>query len=130
MRVDEYQQIVAIRTEYAKKFEEEVNAKLKELAEYRPKLETQLLDDSFKAIITYTMRERVMDSVADEFHAEGIHYLCKNCPYLDDPHDKRVMRCGCRYAELGTTHKLHEACEVFYKGLKAGNIKPLEDYER
>ena len=130
MRVDEYQQIVAIRSEYADKFQNEVNKQMKELAEHNPALEIKMLDGSFKAIITYTMKEYTMDCVADEFHAEGIRYLCKNCPHLEDPHDKRVMRCGCRYAELGTTHKLHEACEVFYKALKNGTITPLEDYER
>ena len=129
MKVNTYSQIAVVKAEDAEEFQDKFNAKMKELADYDPKFEFVFKSD-FVAIISFVQKESIMDCVADEFHAEGIRYLCKNCPHLEDPHDKRVMRCGCRYAELGTTHKLHEACEVFYKALKNGTITPLEDYER
>ena len=129
MKVNEYPQIAVICEDDAKAFEKAFNAKMVELAESNPQFKF-IQKDAFVAIISYTQKEHIMDCVADEFHAEGIRYLCKNCPHLEDPHDRRVMRCGCKYAELGTTHKMHEACEVFYKALKNGTITPLEDYER
>jgi len=129
MKVNEYPQIAVVHGEDPKDFQEQFNEKMKELAEFKPTFEF-MSKHELTAIISYIYKERVMDCVADEFHAEGIHYLCKNCPYMDDPKDKRVMRCGCKYSDLGMTHKMHEACEIFYRDLKAGKIEPLADYER
>ena len=84
----------------------------------------------FCAIISYKETIEIMDKVADEYHAEGIYYLCKHCPYLDDPHDKRVKRCACKYSSSGVAYKDSEACEIFYKALKRGDITPLPDYAR
>jgi hypothetical protein len=130
MKVNVYPQVEVVCAKDPMEFKAEFNSKMKDLSENDPTYEFIFKDEKFVAIITYTEKERVMDCVADEFHAEGIRYLCKNCPHLEDPKDKRIKVCGCRYAELGTTHKLHEACEVFYKALKAGTITPIEDYER
>ena len=129
MKVNEYPQIAVVTGKTPKEFQENFNAKMKELAEFNPSFKFMEKNDLL-AVISYIYKERIMDCVADEFHAEGIIYLCKNCPYMQDPRDKRVMTCGCKYADLGRTHKLHEACEVFYRDLKAGKITPLENYER
>ena len=130
MRNTSITKVAVIRSSDTKEFEDLFNSKMEELALNRP--DTKIVDTGkiISAIITYEETHHIVDSVADEFHFEGIRYLCKHCPFLDDPHDRRIKRCTCKYAELGMTHKDHEACEYFYRQLKAGNITPLENYER
>jgi len=106
------------------------NSKIDELATFNPTHQITDNGEVISAIITYQEKHHIVDSVADEFHFEGIRYLCKHCPYLDDPHDRRVKYCTCKYAELGMTHKNHEACEIFYRQVKAGTVTPLADFER
>lgn len=122
--------VAIIRSCEPKEFEDMFNAKMDELAMYDPNPQITDTGDVISAIITYSETYHIVDSIADEFHFEGIRYLCKHCPYLDDPRDKRIKYCKCKYSELGMTHKDHEACEYFYRQLKVGTVTPLEDYER
>lgn len=122
--------VAVIRSADTKEFEALFNAKMDELVLNNPDPKITDTGSIISAIITYQETHHIVDSVADEFHFEGIRYLCKHCPYLDDPKDRRIKYCKCVYAELGMTHKSHEACEYFYRQLKAGNVTPLEDYER
>lgn len=129
MRREAFSQIKVIQTESASDFQEQINSSMRELADKRP--EYKLIEGKgFCAIISYKETIEIMDKVADEYHAEGIYYLCKHCPYLDDPHDKRVKRCACKYSSSGVAYKDSEACEIFYKALKRGDITPLPDYAR
>ena len=131
MRRESLPQISVIQAETAEDFESMFNDKIMELSSF--KITGQNIDisgKSYKAVITYEISEHIIDSVADEFHAEGIRYLCKHCPHLEDPKDRRVKYCICKYSETGMAHKDHEACEIFYRELKLGKISPLEDYER
>ena len=129
MRRETFEQIKIIKSDSFTEFQDEVNKAMRELADKSPVFQL-LSDKGLCALITYTDHIEVMDSIADEFHADGIYYLCKHCPYLDDPHDRRVKRCTCKYAKNGVTYKDVEACEVFYKSLKRGDITPLPDYAR
>lgn len=129
MRSEDFSQIKVIQTESASEFEERINSSMRELAVKRP--ECKLIEGKgFCAIITYTEHIQIIETVADEYHAEGIYFSCKNCPYLDDPHDKRIKNCTCKYSNTGYTHKDSDACEVFYRALKRGDIKPLDEYMR
>lgn len=113
-------------------FEERYNARAKDLSDSYKIVSQNVTSDNgtFLGVITYEVTEKEPNCVADEFHAEGIRFLCKHCPHLEDPKDKRIKHCACMYAELGRTHKSHEACEVFYRELKAGRIDPVDDYMR
>lgn len=129
MRREAFSQVKVIQTESASDFQEQINSSMRELADKQP--EYKLIEGKgFCAIISYQETIEIIDKVADEYHAEGIYYLCKHCPYLDDPHDKRVKRCTCKYSSSGVAYKDSEACEVFYKALKRGDITPLPDYAR
>ena len=130
MRKETITKVAIVRSTDPDEFANLFNSKMDELATNEPTHQIFDNGDILSAVITYEETYHIVDSVADEFHYEGIHYLCKHCPFLDDPHDKRIKRCTCKYAELGMTHKDHEACEYFYRQLKAGNVAPLEDYER
>lgn len=130
MRREKIHKIAVVRSRDPQEFEDKFNARIDALALNDPSYKITDTGDVISAVISYTEIYNIVDSVADEFHFEGIRYLCKHCPNLDDPHDKRVKHCTCKYATLGMTHKDHEACEYFYRQLKAGLITPLEDWER
>lgn len=130
MKNERVTKVAVVRSSDPREFEAMFNAKIDELADFNPSSQITDTGDIISAIITYQETHHIVDSIADEFHFEGIRYLCKHCPFLEDPHDKRVKWCKCKYNELGLTHKSHEACEYFYRQLKAGNVTPLEEYER
>ena len=130
MKTETVKKVAVVRSTDPDEFTILFNAKMDELANNKPTPQIMDNGDVISAVIMFEETHHFADSVADEFHFEGIRYLCKHCPYLEDPNDKRVKYCKCRYAELGMTHKDHEACEYFYRQLKAGNVTPLEDYER
>lgn len=89
-----------------------------------PEVQTQYSDGFFVAIITWQEARHEVDTVADEFHMEGIRYICDQCPYLEHDGDGRKHRFPCKYSETGTAHVKHECCEVFYRQLKQGMITP------
>lgn len=130
MRNTKVTKVAVVRSTDPDEFTNLFNAKMDEVAGNNPTHHITSEGEILTAIITYQETHHIIDSVADEFHFEGIRYLCKHCPHLDDPKDRRVKHCKCKYAELGMTHKEHEACEYFYRQLKAGNITPLNEYER
>lgn len=132
MKRTTYQNVAVVHADDPNEFEAMYNERSKSISQGHKIVSQNVTAEnhSYVGIIIYEVVETEMDCVADEFHAEGVHYLCRHCPHLDDPKDRRVKRCSCKYAELGTTHKDHEACEVFYRALKAGSIEPVEEYMR
>ena len=130
MRTEKITKVTIVRSTDPEEFELKFNSKMDELAQHGPEFSITDNGTILSAVITYEENQNFVDSVADEFHFEGIRYLCKHCPFLEDPHDRRVKYCSCKYAELGMTHKEHDACEYFYRQVKAGKVVPLEDFER
>lgn len=127
MKISRLKRIAVVESTDPEEFEELFNSKMEELA-FSDSIEHQIYcTDRYRAVITYEQTVRTFDCVADEFHAEGIRYLCRHCPDLEDPHDKRIKHCICKFAELGATHKDREACDYFYRRLKAGKIEPIEE---
>lgn len=127
MRVDVFPQIAVVQADSPEEFERLFNEKARALADRIKDTKVEISGGIFSAVFHYQEKTETFDSIADEFHAEGIRYLCKHCPHLDDPEDKRVKHCKCKYAEFGRTHKEHEACEMFYRQLKQGSIAPIDD---
>lgn len=103
-------------------FRDEYNRVMRELAEYEPECELKEVDGGMWAIITYTIKEQEFDSVKDEFHAEGIRYICDQCPMHEEVKDRRIKRLPCKHSEFGETHREHECCEYFYKMLRQGKV--------
>ena len=130
MNTKKVTKVAIVRSTDPEQFEIQFNAKMDELAENSPVHSITDNGTVISAVITYQETQHFADSVADEFHFEGIRYLCRHCPFLEDPHDKRVKYCACRYADLGMTHKDREACEYFYRQVKLGKVQPLENFER
>lgn len=125
MRVDKFPQIAVIESDTAQEFEAEFNRRAKDLNANKSSVTTMYDNGKFVALIEYECVERTIDTVTDEFHMEGIKYICDECPYMEDPDDKRVMHVDCKYAEFGRTHRKQEACELFYRQIKQGKIKPI-----
>ena len=130
MKVTKHEKVAVVNPDDVNDFENEFNARVEEIGDRIVSKEIKIFPDKIIGVIVYLVVTESIDSVADEFHLAGVRYLCKHCPHLDDPKDKRIKRCTCKYAELGMTHKDQEACELFYKQLKQGLIEPLEDYLR
>ena len=124
MLVKSFRQIKVIKAADPTDFQKQFNEAMEKLHENDPEVEF-VHEQGFCAYITYTKTTHEWDCVADEFHAEGIHYLCRNCPHHDPVDDKRKKYVWCKYSDYGHTHLDHEACEMFYKQVKQNEIKPL-----
>lgn len=130
MRHETYTQIAVVEGENPQEFEQKFNGTVRELTARGCKVDKSGISikaEVLRAVIPYEVTESYMDCIADEFHAEGLYFFCRNCPYLEAPADKRVKHCNCAYAEYGHTHKDHEACELFYKLMKQNRIRPIPD---
>jgi hypothetical protein len=98
-------------------------------AEYADKAQDPIItfsDGYFIAVITWEeiLIEDEPRTIRDEYHEQGIRYVCSQCPYLEMDGDKRRKYHPCKHHELGTAHEDHEACEYFYKLLQQGKIVP------
>lgn len=106
-------------------FEQSFNEAIEELKDFDPEPSEISHNDAngFWVCIKYTKKEKAIESVSDEFHLQGIRYLCKNCPLHEVETDGRIKRVPCKYSEMGYCHLEHEACEYFYKLLKQNGVR-------
>ena len=119
--------IKVIQTDDRQLFETLFNRATEELSEKGTEFETDIqpFTGTHCAYILYTEIKREFNLVSDEFHEQGIHYLCGQCSLHDPQEDGRQKRVYCKYADCGMTDVRHEVCEMFYKKVKQGEIKPL-----
>lgn len=123
MRTTTRKQVEIIQADSAAEFQTRLNAVLAK----HPAAEIEWNHGKgFCAYVVYTYEEDQPDEVSDIFHMEGIHYFCRNCPYMEPPQDKRFKRCGCSISPHGSTHMDSEACDFLYKSLLTGAIKHSE----
>lgn len=125
MRYDKVQHIEVATGATAEEFKKDFNRCMDELQGLKI-LDTQIkVDDGFSAVILFEMNKQApARTVADEYHDQGLVYLCRQCPHIPLPKDGRVRHVDCKYDELGSTHLDRECCEMFYKELKQGAITP------
>lgn len=126
MKSTRLKKIEVIQTENPDTFQDRFNEAMEKLAEFEPVIEFQHFNGREHCVyITYEEIKREFDRVSDEFHAEGIHYLCDQCPLHDPAEDGRQKYVYCKYADCGMTNLKREACEVFYKMIKQNEITPI-----
>lgn len=127
MLTKQVKKIKVIQTDDRREFETLFNRATEELSEKGTEFETdiQQFTGTHCAYILYTEIKHEFNLVSDEFHAQGIHYLCGQCPLHDPQEDGRQKKVYCKYADCGMTDVRHEVCELFYKKVKQGEIKPL-----
>lgn len=124
MRFERIKQIKVITTADPEQFESDVNKSMTDLRELKPELVIHTVQP-FTAVIQYEKEERILETVKDEFHENGIRYTCLDCPHLDRPMDGRIKWAYCKYSPYGKTHINDDACEFFYKELACGKAKPV-----
>lgn len=83
-------------------------------------------EGEFMAVFVYeeTVFPEDERTIVDDFHDQGIRYVCEQCPHLQMDGDKRKKWFPCKFAEYGTSSVDREACEYFYKMLQQGKIVP------
>lgn len=124
MRTDRVQQIAVICSDNALDFQNKFNTQMVALADKNPKVEFNHAQ-GFCAYITYEETTYKVDSIADEFHADGLKFTCRNCPLHEVETDGRKKRVKCKYADTGYCRLDSEACEVFYRRLMLREIEPI-----
>lgn len=122
-----FYQCKAIQSNDALQFQNEVNQVLADLAETNASdvVLKENLVDGFKVLITYKQTKRIPETVADEYHLQGISFTCFNCPLHETVTDGRTKHANCMYHEYGRTRLDSDACNYFYKMLKLEKIKPV-----
>lgn len=125
MRKTTIQQIAVISEDTAEGFEKAFNDKIREL-QCKYIVDTKIsMDGGLRAVIIYEDdAEPPQRTVKDEYHDQGLAFLCQQCPHVNLPKDKRIKTIDCRYDEYGHTRLDRECCEMFYKELKQGLVTP------
>lgn len=123
MKTRTIKQIAVIQEDNAKAFQDAFNSTIKALAKNNPQHEINMTN-GFCAIITYDEALREVDCVADEYHADGIYYNCADCPLHEAVTDGRKKKIPCTHSTSGYCRMDNEACEVFYRRMKMGDIVP------
>ena len=124
MRKTTVQQTAVISAVTPEGFEKKFNERMREL-KGKKIIDTTVCADSLLAIVIYEENvEEEPKTVRDEYHDAGMVFLCRQCPHIELPSDKRIKYIDCKYDEYGSTRLDCECCEMFYKELKQGSITP------
>ena len=121
MKIIDLPQLAVINGNTPTEFEANFNSKMRELVDKKPKYEFR---GELTAYITYTHREEIAETVEDEFAQQGIKYVCGQCPHMERPNDKRCKWGECKYSRIGRVHFNSSACELFYKEVMLGKVRP------
>lgn len=131
MKYSSYDQIEVVSSASPAEFQTLFNSKMQEHAAQKPRVEFVHREGLFCAYIIYEFEVRIPETVEDEYELQGIRYRCKDCPLHEPETDGRRRSYECRYSDLARTGMDSCACEVFYRALKRGEIKPIgEEVER
>ena len=75
--------------------------------------------------LLYTVTEKIAEIVKEEYEEIlGERYYCKDCPYFKRGKNKRCGSQGCEKEVDRNAVDYTPACELFYKELAQGKIKP------
>ena len=119
MRTDKKLRVKVVREDNAEDFERKLNVILENVED--PEIEWNK-SMGFCAYVTYTEKEKVIEDIKDVFHNEGVHWHCRNCPYVERTTDKRKKWVCCKIKTTGMTHLDSEACDFLYRQLLSGEL--------
>ena len=128
MKNSVYEQFATVHEDSASLFDAKLNAMVKELRAFNPKV---VYSDHipFYAHITYCVNENIPETVAEASAVEGISFVCAQCPYFepektqDGEVDKRKKWGNCPHAELERVKKTAPACDRCYEAIKEGDVR-------
>lgn len=120
-----------VKSANADEYERLFNKMAAELAEHNPVIKDIDNKDLFVSYFTYEETEvkEVPETVEDEFKLQGIEYCCEACPHLEIGHNKARKKWPCMFSKYGQSRKDSKACELFYKELAQGLVKPREEFD-
>ena len=124
MKATSVQQFAIVRGDTASDFEEQLNARIRELSDYRPEVKF----DGLTAYISYTITHRVPETEADLAQLKGIDFRCVDCPMFDKIRndageiDRRYKYGNCEMAERGRTYKDTAACDYLFELIRSGRV--------
>jgi hypothetical protein len=117
-----------VRSDSASIFEEQLNARIREIDAINPNVKIMDNGTNLTAVIEYTdVYEK--EEEKKELRETGIKLKCAQCPYYeplrkkDGTVDARSRLGDCPYAEVGRTYGHFDACNVLYRMIMNGGIK-------
>lgn len=128
MRNSVYQQFAIVKEDSAALLTEKLNEQIYELRQHSPVV-TFSDADPLCAYVKYAKKMSVPESLADEYEAQGIRFICAQCPFFkpatrDNGEPDRRCKWGyCEHTEFGKTYKTSSACEKLYELIKEGDVK-------
>ena len=128
MKRSSYEQFAIVSADSASLFNQQLNAEIRRLKDNSP---TVHFSESipFYAQIKYIVNEETPETIAEASEAEGVRFVCAQCPYFKAPlkddgtEDKRCKYGDCEHTELGRTFKNTAACEKLYELIAEGGVR-------
>lgn len=128
MRSSVYEQFATVKEESASLFDAKLNEKVRELKDHDPKV---IFSDSipFYARISYTVNNKIPETISDVFEMDGVNFVCGQCPNFkpvtrdDGEVDKRCKWGDCEFGYLGRTAKDSAACDKLYEMIRERSVK-------
>lgn len=125
-----YTQYAIVKEDTAALFTEKLNAEVFKLRDLEPSV-TFSDSDPLTAYISYVMREDVPETVVEACEAEGVRFVCEQCPHFvpickkDGKVDSRVKYGDCSFEgnEFGRSFKDQAACSRLYELIQEGGVK-------
>ena len=126
MKVKSYEQFAIVAADSAQTLTEELNRKMIELADKKPKVAFEGLI----ARISYTVTEEFPESLVEEYEVQGVRLTCQDCPFFeqkinrDGSVDRRAKWGDCRAINNDDilTYRDSPACEILFKKLNDGEV--------
>lgn len=124
MNAKSIQQFAIVRGDTATDFEEQLNARIRELSEYHPEVKF----DGLTAYISYKVTQYTPETQAEANQLKGIDFRCNDCPMFDEIRnengevDHRYKYGNCEKAERGRTYKDNAACDYLFELIRSGRV--------
>ena len=129
MRRESYQQFAIVAADSAQSLTEQLNAKLRELADKHP----TVTFDGMIARIQYEISVPVPESIEAEYELQGVNLTCQDCPFFEPARnkngsvDRRAKWGGCRFAEYGMASRDARVCEKLFQLINNGEVRLCVD---
>ena len=124
MKATSIQQFAIVRGDTASDFEEQLNARIRELSDCHPEVRF----DGLTAYISYKVTQLTPETQAELNELNGIDYRCSDCPMFDEIRnengeiDRRYKYGNCEMAERGRTYKDDHACDYLFELIRSGRV--------
>ena len=125
MKVKSYKQLAIVAGDSAQTLTEELNLKLRELADKDP----TVTFEGLIARISYTVTEEEPENLVEEYEAEGVNLTCQDCPFFEPARnkngsvDRRAKWGGCRFAEYEMASRDARVCEKLFQLINRGEVR-------